>query len=137
MTVHVRREFITLLSGAATAWPVAVRAQGVPRLGLLMNGSPTEPMTWSYSTAFQTALGDFGSVDGRDLHIDHRRTAGEAERARANAASRVGARPDRCSFHNQFGGPPTGEPRHRNRVRAGTAPCSLKGDSRCSRTHTS
>jgi putative ABC transport system substrate-binding protein len=67
-----RRQFITLLGGAAAAWPLAVRAQGVPRLGLLMNGSPTEPMTWSYLTAFQTALGDFGSVDGRDLHIDHR-----------------------------------------------------------------
>jgi putative ABC transport system substrate-binding protein len=67
-----RREFITLLGGAA-AWPLAARAQQgrLRRIGVLVSGDENDPFkTWV--SAFKQALADLGWTDGRNLLMDLR-----------------------------------------------------------------
>jgi putative ABC transport system substrate-binding protein len=70
-----RREFITLLGGAA-AWPVTARAQqgsGVRRIGFLSGGlTPGDPDTQAQITAFQQGLERLGWSVGRNVRIDYR-----------------------------------------------------------------
>src|SRR5262245_35024952 len=92
-----RRDFITLLGGAATAWPHAARAQqGGPmrRVGVLMNGVATESVEQSYLAAFSEALRRAGWNEGQNLRIDVRWNAGDAELARTYAAQLLGLLPD-------------------------------------------
>jgi putative ABC transport system substrate-binding protein len=63
-----RREFITLLGGAAAAWPFAARAQQVPVLGILIFGS-TGP---TRQPGMMAALSENGYVEGRNLDLDYR-----------------------------------------------------------------
>jgi putative ABC transport system substrate-binding protein len=91
-----RREFITLLSGAA-AWPLATRAQQperVRRIGVLMNGAATETIPQSYVAAFVQELRQLGWTEGRNLRIDIRWSAGDAVLARNYAAQLIGLTPD-------------------------------------------
>jgi putative ABC transport system substrate-binding protein len=91
-----RREFITLLGGAA-AWPVAARAQqsrGVRRVGVLMNGAATETLRQSELAAFVQRLRQLGWTEGQNLHIDVRWNAGNAELAQTYAAQLIGLMPD-------------------------------------------
>jgi putative tryptophan/tyrosine transport system substrate-binding protein len=91
-----RREFITLLGGAA-AWPLAARAQqagGVRRVGVLMNGAATETLYQSYLAAFVQGLRQLGWTEGQNLHIEVRWSAGDAELARIYAAQLIGEKPD-------------------------------------------
>ena len=74
-----RREFITLLGGAAVAWPVAARAQQsdrVRRIGVLMNAAETETQYQSYFVAFSQGLRQLGWTEGQNLRIDVRWNAG-------------------------------------------------------------
>ena len=92
-----RREFMTLLGGAAVAWPIAARAQqpeAPRRIGLLMTGVPTEPILQSYVAAFAQTLHTLGWVDGRNCRIHYRWNTGNAEQARANAAELVALSPE-------------------------------------------
>jgi len=68
-----RREFITLLGGAAAAWPLAARAQQpeqMRRIGVLMNAAADDPYGQTRLAAFQQVLHQSGWRDNRDVRID-------------------------------------------------------------------
>jgi putative tryptophan/tyrosine transport system substrate-binding protein len=76
-----RREFITLLGGAAAAWPLAARAQQsqrVRRIGALMLTSEADPRAEGYVASFRQRLQELGWVDGRNVLIDIRWGAGDS-----------------------------------------------------------
>jgi putative ABC transport system substrate-binding protein len=82
-----RREFITLLGGAA-AWPLAARAQGKhPVVGFLASGEPRSIA--ASSAAFLADLKEAGFVDGQNLTIEYRWAEGRFERLPALAAELV------------------------------------------------
>jgi putative ABC transport system substrate-binding protein len=91
-----RREFITLLGGAA-AWPLAARAQQpgeMRRIGVLMNLSENDPEAQRLVATFREGLAQLGWTDGRNLRIDYRWSAGDIERIRRSAAELVALAPD-------------------------------------------
>ena len=91
-----RREFITLLGGAA-AWPLAARAQQgdrVRRIGVLIGGDENDPVWKPRLSAFTQALAGLGWTDGRNLRIDLRWYGGDINRTRALAHELVGLQPD-------------------------------------------
>jgi hypothetical protein len=68
-----RREFITLLGGAAVAWPLAARAQQadrVRRIGVLMSMVESDPRGLEYITAFAQGLAELGWAVGRNVRIN-------------------------------------------------------------------
>ena len=78
-----RREFITLLGGAAAAWPVAARAQQAERMrriGVLMTLAADDPEVQARLAAFLQGLRELGWTVGRNVRIDIRWAAGNAER---------------------------------------------------------
>src|SRR5207247_99120 len=91
-----RREFITLLGGAAI-WPLAARAQQsgrVRRVGVLMSTAEGDPQEASNIGAFTKALGDAGWVGGRNVEIQYRWAAGNLDRMQQYALELVGFAPD-------------------------------------------
>jgi putative tryptophan/tyrosine transport system substrate-binding protein len=91
-----RRQFITLLGGAAS-WPLAARAQQpdrVRRVGVLMNSAATDAAWHSYLTAFVQGLHQLGWIEGQNLRIDTRWSAGDSALARIYAAQLIGLMPD-------------------------------------------
>jgi putative ABC transport system substrate-binding protein len=92
-----RREFITLLGGAAAAWPLAVRAQQgdrVRRIGVLMPFDENDPVRKAYVAAFTQTLANLGWADGRNVRIDLRWPGADINRMRALAQQLVGLQPD-------------------------------------------
>ena len=92
-----RRDFITLLGGAAAAWPVAARAQQgdrVRRIGVLMAGDDNDPVYKSRASAFTQALAGLGWTDGRNVRIDARWFNDDINRIRALAKELVSLQPD-------------------------------------------
>src|SRR5262245_11449302 len=91
-----RREFITLLGGAA-AWPLTARSQQgerVRRIGVLMNTAPDHPEGKARLAIFRQALQALGWADGRNVRIDARGTSATVENFRKQAAELVAATPD-------------------------------------------
>src|SRR5262249_21736128 len=85
-----RREFVTLLGGAAAVWPLAVRAQQpqpMPVIGVLNSrASGDAPQLLA---AFRQGLKDTGSVEGQHVRIEYRLAGNESERLPALAADLV------------------------------------------------
>jgi putative ABC transport system substrate-binding protein len=91
-----RREFITLLGGAA-AWPCAARAQQperMRRVGVLMALAADDPQSQRRMTAFVQGLQELGWTDGRNVRIDTRWSAADADLGRKYAAELVALAPD-------------------------------------------
>jgi len=92
-----RREFITLIGGAAAAWPLAARAQQaerVRRIGVLMSLGANDAEGQARLAAFLQGLQQLGWIDGRNVRIDTRWGAGDADRTRRYAAELVALAPD-------------------------------------------
>jgi putative tryptophan/tyrosine transport system substrate-binding protein len=92
-----RRQLITLLSGAAAAWPLAARAQQpaqVRRIGVLMPFAEDHPVGQARNAAFLQGLQQSGWTDGRNVRIDYRWSAGDADRLRKFAAELIALGPD-------------------------------------------
>src|SRR5215475_2373980 len=92
-----RREFITLLGGAAVAWPLAARAQQgerMRRIGVLMNLAADDPEGQARIAAFHQGLQEWGWTLGRNARIDARWGAVDADSGRRYAAELVGLAPD-------------------------------------------
>ena len=92
-----RREFITLLSGAAAACPLNVRAQQPDRVrhvGVIAGAAASDPNIQARYTAFVERLQQLGWTVGRNVRIDHRGSGGDPERLRRYAAELVALAPD-------------------------------------------
>ena len=92
-----RREFITLIGGAATAWPVAARGQQgerMRRIGVLMTLAADDLESQQRLTAFAQTLQELGWTDGRNIRIEYRYGAGDHARIRQHAAELAALAPD-------------------------------------------
>jgi len=92
-----RREFITLLGGAAAAWPLAARAQQperVRRIGVLFSLAEDDAESVARRAAFEQALKALGWINGGNLRIDYRWAGGDAELIRKSVAELVASAPD-------------------------------------------
>jgi putative tryptophan/tyrosine transport system substrate-binding protein len=100
--MSTRREFITLLGGAA-AWPLAARAQQserMRRIGVLMNFVEDDPEAKARLAAFRQGLERRGWSEGRNAHLDYRFTAISAERTQVLAKELVALEPDVILAHS-------------------------------------
>jgi putative ABC transport system substrate-binding protein len=91
-----RRTFITLLGGAASVWPFAVRAQppvGMRRIGVLM-AYADGPLGRRYVATLRRALEEAGWAEGRNARIDERWGGGDADRLQLYAVELVDLKPD-------------------------------------------
>jgi putative tryptophan/tyrosine transport system substrate-binding protein len=92
-----RREFITLLGGAAAGWPVTTKAQqpgGMRRVGVLMPVQESDPEVKAALSGFVQELSKLGWIDGRKLRIDVRwAAAGNADRTRMFAKELIDLQP--------------------------------------------
>jgi putative tryptophan/tyrosine transport system substrate-binding protein len=92
-----RREFITLLGGAAAAWPMAVQAEQVERMrriGMLMNLTADDPESPVRLAAFLQGMQQLGWTDGRNMRIYPRWGVADVDRGRRHAAELVAFAPD-------------------------------------------
>jgi ABC-type uncharacterized transport system substrate-binding protein len=91
-----RRAFITLIAGAAVAWPLAARAQRerARRVGMLLPLAPDDAESQRRVTSFVQGLQELGWVEGRNVTIVTRWTGGDVERMRRHAAELVELAPD-------------------------------------------
>ena len=97
-----RRELIKLFGGAMLAWPMAARAEqfgAMRRLGILMAGSEGEPETSAGLATFKASLRELGWIEGRNLQIDKRWTAGDPGRVQPLAHELVDLEPDAILAH--------------------------------------
>jgi ABC-type uncharacterized transport system substrate-binding protein len=98
-----RRDFITLLGGAAAAWPLAAHAQQpdrMRRIGVLMSLAESDPEAQARVTAFLQGLQTLGWAEGRNVRIDIRWAASDASLMQQFARELVELQPDLILSHN-------------------------------------
>jgi putative ABC transport system substrate-binding protein len=92
-----RRQFITLLGGAAIGWPLSARAQQpdrMRRIGVLASQSADDPVAQARNAAFLQGLRALGWMVGHNVQIEYRWASGDGDRSRKNAAEMVALAPD-------------------------------------------
>jgi putative tryptophan/tyrosine transport system substrate-binding protein len=92
-----RREFISLLCGAAAAWPIAARAQQperMRRIGVLMSVEENDPEGKTQLSQFTQGLAESGWTDGHNLRMEVRWGGGDVNRTRTFAKELVALQPD-------------------------------------------
>ena len=94
-----RREFVALVGGAATGWPLTLRAQEskpkpMRRVGALLPYNPNDPQAQNRNAAFLQALQQLGWTVGQNVQIDYRWSAANEDETRKNAAELVALAPD-------------------------------------------
>jgi putative ABC transport system substrate-binding protein len=97
-----RREFITLIGGAAAAWPQAASAQkpdGVRRIGVLLSLAESDPEGKTQLSGFTQGLTELGWIDGGNLRMEIRWGRGDVDRIRTFAKELVALQPDLIVGH--------------------------------------
>jgi hypothetical protein len=114
-----RREFITLLGGAAVAWSLAARAQqsAMPVIGFLSSG---QPQVFAHMIdAFRHGLNETGYVVGQNVAFEHRAAGSEYDRPISSHGRRSGSPPGRGDLcdgrHCRGAGGQNGDFHHSNR----------------------
>jgi putative ABC transport system substrate-binding protein len=113
-----RRKFITLVGGAAVAWPLATLAQTAvkcPLIGLLQSGSKEATSFWT--SAFSLGMRDHGYVEGQSYDIAYRFADDNAARLPALAEELVQLKPD-VIVASPTRQPPSRLKKRRNRYRS-------------------
>jgi putative ABC transport system substrate-binding protein len=98
-----RRQFITLLGGAAAAWPFGVLAQQperMRRIGVLVGGTEGDPVEQARLAALRQGLERLGWSQGRNVRIDTRFAAGSADQVQTLAKELVALQPDVMLTHS-------------------------------------
>ena len=98
-----RREFITLLGGAAVSWPLVARAQQaerVRRIGVLMGFAENNSRAQAHMAAFRDRLQKLGWTEGRNIRIDTRWAAFDAESRQRFAKELIALQPDLILSHS-------------------------------------
>jgi hypothetical protein len=129
-----RREFITLLGGAAAAWPLVARAQQgerMRRIGVLEGLTENDPERQARNAAFEQGLRQLGWTEGRNVRIEHRWSALDADRARKYAAELLALGAGSHPGQRELGARTVaaGHPHRTNRVH----PCPRSGGCRLCR----
>jgi putative tryptophan/tyrosine transport system substrate-binding protein len=97
-----RRDFIKVIAGSATAWPLVARAQQATktrRIGALIGYAEGDPIAKSRVAAFARGLQELGWVEGRNLQIEYRFAPGDVDQMRTFAKELVAREPD-CILTN-------------------------------------
>ena len=92
-----RREFVTLIGGAAVAWPLASRAQQsgrLRRIGVLFGVAETDLEGHAWDAAFRKRLAELGWIDGRNVTVETRWNNGSLDRTKLFANELVRTSPD-------------------------------------------
>jgi len=92
-----RREFITLLGGAAATWPVAARAQltgGMRHVGVLLAFDESDPRPQRWLTSFTKGLAELGWIAGRNVQIEIRWAGNDVDLMRKFAKELVALKPN-------------------------------------------
>jgi len=92
-----RRRFITLLGGAAAAWPLAARSQEpqqMRRVSVLVGPAEKDPEATGRAKAFRLGMRDLGWIEGRNVQIEYRFTGGNVESINKHVAEVITFGPD-------------------------------------------
>ena len=95
--MSTRREVITVLGGAAAAWPLAARAQQperMRRIGVVMAYTESDPNGQVQVEAFRQQLQKLGWIEGRNIQVDFRYAADNPTRIRTLAVALLSLGPD-------------------------------------------